>query len=63
MTRFAFETISEKEVLAYAMKGLCEVIIRAPMQDLDGLNAKFDEMYQRRNTILAAEAEAPFDCD
>ena len=52
--------ISEKDVLSYAMKGICESIIRAPFDELGTLNAQFEEMYQRQKKIIADEGEAPF---
>ena len=59
----AFKTIREKDVLAYACKGICEAIVRAPMEDLDRLNEQFSEMHERRKAIRTEEAEAPFECD
>ena len=53
-------TISEKDILNYAIKGLCERILKAPFDELDALNAQFYEMYHRRQEILADEREAPF---
>jgi len=58
-----FSSISEKDVLAYACKGICEVILKAPLSELDNLNQQYSEMYQRRKAILAEEADAPFECD
>ena len=58
-----FKTLKEKDVLSLAMKGLCEVILKAPLHELDRLNEQYSEMHQRRKKILAAETDAPFDCD
>ena len=55
-----FKTISAKELLIYAMKGLADHIVKAPFEELDALNAKYDEMYHRRKKIIADESEAPF---
>ena len=54
-------TISEKEILSYAMKGICESIIRAPLGiELDRLNEQFEEMYKRKKQIENDEKTAPF---
>jgi len=58
-----FKTLREKDVLALAMKGQCEIILKAPMQELDRLNEQYSEMLQRRKKILEDEADCPFDVD
>ena len=32
-------------------------------REVDRLNEQYSEMHQRRKKILAAETDAPFDCD
>jgi len=58
-----FKTLREKDVLNLAMKGLCEIILKASLDDIDKLNEQYSELYTRRMAIIAAELEAPFDCD
>ena len=49
-----FTNISEIEVLYYAMKGLCEHIVKtASQEDLAWLNKQYFELNERRNELLA----------
>ena len=57
-----FNTIAEIDVLGYAMKGICEVILKAPYLELDRLNEQYNEIYQFRKDLINKD-EAPFDCD
>ena len=57
-----FKSISDFGLLHYAMKGLCEHILRSPSQYLDTLNEQYAELNQRRLEIKADIADAPFDC-
>lgn len=49
-----FENISEIEVLYFAMKGLCDHIVKtASQEDLVFLNKQYFEMNDRRNELLS----------
>lgn len=50
-----FETIGEKQLIGYAMKGICERILKAQDHELDRLNRQYSELYQRRLAIAAAD--------
>jgi hypothetical protein len=43
-----FLNITELELIRYAMKGLCDFILKAPDTELFRLNTQYSELHQRR---------------
>ena len=56
-------SLSELGLVTYAIKGLCDRIVKAPREDMDFLTEQFVALNERRKRLKAEIDDVPFEVD